>query len=91
MGAKGMNFYTALVARYGYEAEAAKIQDLYLDGRKGEAAGAVPDRLADDVALVGPKERVVDRLQLGREAGVDTLIAGAFQPAALRALAEAAL
>ena len=91
MGAKGKNFYNSLVGRYGYEAEAATIQDLYLEGRKGEAAAAVPDALVDDVALVGPKERIAEQLQLWQEAGVDTLIAGAFQHEALRALAEAAL
>jgi F420-dependent oxidoreductase-like protein len=91
MGAKGRNFYNTLVQRYGYEAEAAKVQTLYLEGRKGEAAGAVPDALVDDVALVGPKERIADRLQLWREAGVDTLIAGAMQLEALQALAEAVL
>jgi F420-dependent oxidoreductase-like protein len=91
MGARGRNFYNALVGRYGYESEARKIQDLYLEGRKGEAAGAVPDALVDDVALVGPKERIGERLELWKEAGVDTLIAGAFQKEALQALAEAAL
>jgi F420-dependent oxidoreductase-like protein len=91
MGAKGKNFYNSLVGRYGYEAEAATIQDLYLEGRKGEAAAAVPDALVDDVALVGPKERIAEQLQLWQEAGVDTLIAGAFQHEALHALAEAAL
>jgi F420-dependent oxidoreductase-like protein len=90
MGARGRNFYTTLVGRYGYEAEAARVQDLYLDGRKGEAAGAVPDALVDEVALVGPKERIAERLEAWRDAGVDTLIAGAYQPEALRALAEAA-
>ncbi len=91
MGARGRNFYNTLVSRYGYEADAAKVQDLYLEGRKGEAAAAVPDGLVDDVALVGPKERITEQLQLWREAGVDTLIAGAFQSEALRTLAEAAL
>ena len=90
MGAKGRNFYNDLVRRYGYEAEAGKIQELYMDGRKGEAAGAIPDGLVDDVALVGTKERIADRLELWREAGVDTLIVGAYQVEALRALAEAA-
>ena len=90
MGARGRNFYQSLVARYGYEADAAKIQDLYLEGRKGEAAGAVPDALVDDVSLVGPAERIADQLEPWKAAGVDTLIAGAFQPEALRALAEAA-
>lgn len=91
MGARGRNFYNTLVSRYGYEADAAKVQDLYLEGRKGEAAAAVPDGLVDDVALVGPKERIIEQLQLWRDAGVDTLIAGAFQSEALRTLAEAAL
>jgi F420-dependent oxidoreductase-like protein len=91
MGARGRNFYNTLVSRYGYEADAAKVQDLYLEGRKGEAAAAVPDGLVDDVALVGSKERITEQLQLWREAGVDTLIAGAFQSEALRALAEAVL
>jgi len=91
MGARGRNFYNSLVARYGYEAEAARVQDLYLEGRKGEAAAAVPDALVDDVALVGPKERIADRLEQWKGAGVDTLIGGAFQMEALQALAEAAL
>jgi F420-dependent oxidoreductase-like protein len=91
MGAKGRNFYNDLVARYGYEDAATRVQDLYLDGRKGEAAGAIPDQLVDDVALVGPKERIADRLQPWIEAGVDTLIAGTYQEEALRALAEATL
>ena len=66
-------------------------QDLYLEGKKGESAGAVPDALVDEVALVGPKERIADGLQRWREAGVDTLIVGTFQIEALQALAEAAL
>jgi F420-dependent oxidoreductase-like protein len=90
MGARGRNFYRTLVGRYGYEAEAAAVQDLYLEGRRGEAAGAVPDELVDDVALVGPRERIADRLGLWRDAGVDTLIVGTSQPEALRALAELA-
>ena len=89
MGARGRNFYNDLVRRYGYEAEADKVQELYLDGRKGEAAGAIPDGLVDEVALVGPKARIAERLGLWREAGVDTLIAGTYQIEALRALAEA--
>jgi F420-dependent oxidoreductase-like protein len=90
MGARGRNFYNDLVARYGYEEAAAEVQDLYLEGRKGEAAGAIPDRLVDDVALVGPKERIADRLHLWKDAGVDTLIVGTHQFDALDALAEAA-
>ena len=89
MGARGKNFYNTLVSRYGFEAEAKTVQDLYLDGKKGEAAGAVPDALVDEVALVGPKERIAEGLQLWREAGVDTLIVGTFQIEALQALADA--
>ena len=91
MGARGKNFYHDLVVRYGYEEAADQVQDLYLNGRKGEAAGAVPDALVDDVALVGPKDRIAERLSLWTDAGADTLIAGAFQAEALQALAEAAL
>ena len=90
MGARGKNFYNSLVGRYGYEEAAATIQDLYLEGKKAEAAGAVPDGLVDEVSLVGPKERITERLQLWKEAGVDTLIAGVIQPEVLTALAEAA-
>jgi F420-dependent oxidoreductase-like protein len=91
MGARDRNFYNTLVSRYGYEGEAKSVQELYLEGRKGEAAGAVPDGLVDEVALVGPKDRIVEAVQRWREAGVDTLIAGTFQVEALQALAEAAL
>lgn len=88
MGARGRNFYNDLIARYGYEGEARVIQDLFLEGRKGEAAGAVPDDLVDEVALVGPRERIADRLQLWKEADVDTIIVGTYQPEALHVLAE---
>jgi F420-dependent oxidoreductase-like protein len=91
MGAKGRNFYNDLVGRYGYQSEAEKVQELYLAGRKGEAAGAIPDALVDEVALVGPKRRITDRLHLWKEAGVDTLIVGTYQVEALWALAEVAL
>ncbi len=91
MGARGRNFYFDLVERYGYEEAAGRIQDLYLEGRKTEAAMAVPDELVDDVALVGPPERIRERLSVWREAGVDTLIVGVFQVEALRVLAEAVL
>jgi len=91
MGARGKNFYNDLVSRYGYEAEAAHIQNLYLDGNKGEAAMAVPDELIDAVCLVGPKEAITERLQAWKASGIDTLIAGAIQPEALQILAEAVL
>jgi F420-dependent oxidoreductase-like protein len=89
MGARGRNFYNELVKRYGYEEDATRIQDLYLEGHKGEAAAAVPDTLVDEVALVGPPERIRDRMAAWREAGVTTLIATTLQIDALRALADA--
>ena len=69
MGARGKNFYNSLTQRYGFEEAAAKIQDLYLSGMKGEAALSVPDELVDEIALVGPKERIAERLEAWREAG----------------------
>ncbi len=88
MGARGRNFYNDLACRYGYEAEAKHIQDLYLDGRKGEAIAAVPDALVDETALCGPRERIADLLEPWRTSGVTTMILGAAQPEALRLMAE---
>jgi F420-dependent oxidoreductase-like protein len=88
MGAKGKNFYTRLAERYGYADAAAAIQDLYLAGKKNEAIAAVPDALVDEVALVGDRARIADRLAAFRECGVETLILQARQPEALRLLAE---
>jgi F420-dependent oxidoreductase-like protein len=91
MGAKGRNFYNALVSRYGWEEEAANIQELYLSGKQREAIAAVPDELVDAVSLVGPKERIRDRLDAWRETPVTTLIVGSPQPEALQTLAELVL
>jgi F420-dependent oxidoreductase-like protein len=88
MGAKGKNFYNALVSRYGWEAEAAEIQELYLAGKQREAIAAVPDELVDAVSLVGPKERIRERLEAWRETPVTTLLVGSPQPEALETLAE---
>jgi F420-dependent oxidoreductase-like protein len=90
MGAPGRNFYNDLVTRYGYEEVAQTVQSLYLEGRKGEAAGAIPDELVDDVALVGPASRIGERLSIWRGSGIDTLIATTWQVEALEALAAAA-
>jgi F420-dependent oxidoreductase-like protein len=73
MGAKGRNFYNDLARRYGYEAEAETIQDLYLAGKKEEAAAAVPAEFAELMNLVGPAGYVKERLQAFKEAGVTTL------------------
>ena len=91
MGARGRNFYNALACRYGYEAAAAEIQDLYLDGKKKEATAAVPDALVDEIALIGPKERIRDRLDAWKASGVGTMIVGAQQPEAIRVMAELCL
>jgi F420-dependent oxidoreductase-like protein len=74
MGSRGKNFYNALVRRYGFEEAADEVQDLYLSGKKDEAAAALPAELIDKTALVGPVDRVRERLELYREAGVGTLI-----------------
>jgi F420-dependent oxidoreductase-like protein len=91
MGAREKNFYNDYAKRLGYEEAAVKIQDLYLDGKKAEAAAAVPDELVDDVALVGPEDRIRDRLQIWKEAGkkghVGSMLIGGGGPA-LRILAE---
>jgi alkanesulfonate monooxygenase SsuD/methylene tetrahydromethanopterin reductase-like flavin-dependent oxidoreductase (luciferase family) len=91
MGAKGKNFYNSLAQRYGYEEEAAKIQELYLSGMKGEAAMTVPDALVDEIALVGPKERIRERLQAFDATPVTTLLVFAPDPAKLRQVAELVL
>jgi F420-dependent oxidoreductase-like protein len=91
MGARGKNFYNDLARRYGYEAEAKKIQDLYLDGKKNEAIAAVPDELADEISLCGPKERIRDRLAEWKECGITTMILALQQVEAMRAVAESVL
>lgn len=91
MGARGKNFYNNLACRYGFEAAAKEIQDLYLDGKKAEAVAAVPDELVDEISLIGPKERIADRLGPWRECGITTMILGAGQPEALRIMAELVL
>src|ERR671922_3043381 len=72
MGARGRNFYNDIARRYGYEDAAKRIQDLYLGGRKDEAAAAVPDALVDEVALCGPRERIREQLAEWTSAGVST-------------------
>ena len=73
MGARGQNFYNALVQRYGYEDAAKEIQDLYLDGKKQEAAAAVPQELLELTNLVGPEGYIKERLQVFKDAGVNVL------------------
>ena len=95
MGARGKNFYNDYVKRMGYEAAAAKIQDAYLAGRRDEAIAAVPDSFIDETALVGPPERIKDRLQAWKESSKDgkigTMLLGGASIDALRVVAEAVL
>ena len=91
MGARGRNFYNDLACRYGYDAAAKQIQDLYLDGKRKDAIAAVPDKLVDDVALCGPKERIRDQLAMWRESVVTTLNVGISSPETLRVMAELVL
>ncbi|HEY3182757.1 MAG TPA: LLM class F420-dependent oxidoreductase [Gaiellaceae bacterium] len=91
MGARGKNFYNDLFARYGWEQEARAIQDAFLDGRQRDAAALVPDAFVDQAALVGPKERIRDRLDAWRESGATTMLVSTRDESSLRALAEVAL
>jgi len=77
MGSRKQNFYNALVRRYGFEQAADEVQDLYLGGKKEEAMTALPAELIDMVSLCGPRERIAERLELYRAAGVGTLVASA--------------
>jgi F420-dependent oxidoreductase-like protein len=92
MGARDKNFYNDLAKRLGYEEAAVEIQNLFLSGKKMEAAAAVPDALVDAVHLVGPKAKIRDRLQAWKEAGrkgwVNTMQIQTAQPEALELLAQ---
>src|SRR5918995_3264098 len=74
MGSREKNFYNALVRRYGVDDAATQIQDLYLEGKKDEAAAAIPGDLIDTVTLAGPPEHIRERLDVYRAAGVGTLL-----------------
>ena len=91
MGSREKNFYNAYAKRLGYEDAAVKIQDLYLTGKKGEAMAAVPDELIDAVSLVGPRERIAERVDVWKESGVDAMLLGTAQPEAIQLMAELVL
>lgn len=90
MGAREKNFHNEMAIRYGYGDAAARIQELYLAGRKAEAAEAVPDELCDEMSLVGPVQRIRERYRAWEDAGVTTLLVQARQPEALELMAEIA-
>ena len=95
MGARSRNFYNDLAKRIGYEEAAAKIQDLFLDGKRHEAAAAVPDALIDETSLVGPPAMIRDRLQAWRDIAtknwVGSLVLTGADVASMRVIAEAVL
>jgi F420-dependent oxidoreductase-like protein len=74
MGSREQNFYNRVVQRYGFESQAREIQDLYLEGKRDEAAAAIPPELIDMVTLCGPPDMVRERLEAFRAAGVGTLL-----------------
>jgi hypothetical protein len=88
MGHAARNFHAELMARMGYEEEARRIQELFLAGRREEAVLAVPDAFADEISLVGPRERIAERLELWRKGPVTDLLALAPDRHTLRVLAE---
>jgi F420-dependent oxidoreductase-like protein len=88
MGTRGRNFHADLMARMGYEEEARHIQALFLDGRKEEAVLAVPDAFADEISLVGPRERIAERLAAWRAGPVTDLLVTAPDRHTMRVLAE---
>ena len=90
MGAKKVNFHANVPIRMGYEAEIREIQDLYLGGKKDEAAAKIPAELIDRLSLVGPADRIRDRLEAWRESIVTTLLV-AGDEATLRAAADVVL
>lgn len=88
MGARGRNFYYDLACRYGYEAEATRVQELYLAGHREEAAGAVPSALVEGTTLIGPPGYVQERLSAYREAGVTVLSVTPLGPDPARVVAK---
>lgn len=88
MGHAARNFHADLMARMGFEEEARRVQELFLAGRKEEAVRAVPDAFADEISLVGPRERIAERLELWRAGPVTDLLVTAPDPHTLRVLAE---
>jgi len=88
MGAKSTNFHMELMARMGFEEEAHHIQDLFFEGKREEAVMAVPDAFADEISLVGPPERIRDRLDEWRKTPVTTLLVGNRDPETMRLLAD---
>ncbi len=88
MGAKDRNFHLDVVGRMGFEGEARKVQELFMDGKRDEAAAAVPDALADEISLVGPPDRIRERLEAWQASPVTTILTGSQDEATIRLLPE---
>jgi F420-dependent oxidoreductase-like protein len=91
MGSKKRNFHKELMGRMGFAAEAEKIQELFMEGKRNEAIAAVPESFIDEISLVGPIERIRDRLEAWKETPVTTLLLGNRDKQTLRTLAELVL
>lgn len=91
MGAKQRNFHNELMQRMGFAKEAEEIQDLFLAGKKDAAVAAVPDQFADEISLVGPPERIKDRLQAWQDSPVTSLLVSARSMGQLRTFADLVL
>jgi F420-dependent oxidoreductase-like protein len=91
MGAKKRNFHKELMARMGFEAEADKIQELFMADKRWEAVAMVPDQFADEISLVGPRERIKERLQEWKKTPITSLLLGSRDVETLRAMAELVL
>jgi F420-dependent oxidoreductase-like protein len=87
MGARAANFHHDVAVRLGYEAEAKHVQDLYLEGKKDEAAAAIPTKLVEELALIGPEDKIRDELDAWRESIATTLLIGG-DAATIRRVAE---
>ncbi len=91
MGSKKRNFHKELMGRMGFEAEADKIQELFFEGKRAEAIAAVPSQFADEISLVGPIDRIKDRLAPWRETPVTTLLVTGHDKKFLAMMAELVL
>lgn len=91
MGARDRNFHKELMGRMGFESEAQKIQDLFFAGKREEATAAVPDAFVDELNLIGPRERIRERLQAWESSAVTMLLIAGGDPAAMRTAAELVL
>jgi F420-dependent oxidoreductase-like protein len=90
MGARGANFHYDVIARLGYEEECAHIQDLYLQGKKQEAQAAIPTKLVQDVALIGPMDKIKEEIKIWKNTCLTTTLVNA-PPQMLGTIAELVL